>query len=51
MQIFNGHFYWFLAYIKNKYDLQVYLDNCAYKFIGKQIIDYLGKNTFEADEN
>ena len=40
-----------LLIYKNKYDLQVYLDNCAYKFIGKQIIDYLGKNTFEADEN
>ena len=37
-----------LAY-ESKYYLQVYLDNCAYKIVGKQIIDYLGDNLFETD--
>ena len=31
----------------NKYYLQVYLDNCAYKIVSKQIIDYLDENLFE----
>ena len=31
----------------NKYYLQVYLDNCAYKIVGKQMIDYVDKNLFE----
>ena len=34
-----------LAY-ENKYFLQVYLDNCAYK-----VVDYLGENIFETDED
>ena len=32
---------------KNKYYLHVYSDNCANKFVGKQMIDYL----FEPDKN
>ena len=32
---------------KNKYYLQVYLDNCDYKIVNKQMTDYLGKNLFE----
>ena len=31
----------------NKYYLQVYLDNCAYKIVNKQVADYLDKNVFE----
>ena len=33
---------------KKRYYLQVYLDNCAYKLVDKQIIDYLGNNLFES---
>ena len=36
---------------ENKYYLQVYLDNCAYKVVDKRIIDYLGDNPFETDED
>ena len=39
-----------LAY-DNKYYLQVYLDNCAYKIVEKQMIDYFDGNLFETDEN
>ena len=34
-----------LAY-ENKYYLQVYLDNCAYKTANKQMTDYLDENLF-----
>ena len=34
-----------LAY-ENKYYLQVYLDNCAYKIANKQMTDYLDENLF-----
>ena len=36
---------------KNKYFLQLYLDNCAYKIVDKQMIDYLGDNLFETDKD
>ena len=36
-----------LLVCNNKYYLQVYLDNCAYKIVNKQMIDYLDKNVFE----
>ena len=36
-----------LLVYENKYYLQVYLDNCAYKIESKQIIDYLYENLFE----
>ena len=32
---------------KNKYYVQVYLDNCAYKIVNKQMTDYLDENLFE----
>ena len=32
---------------KNKYHLQVYLHNCAYKIANKQMIEYLDDNLFE----
>ena len=32
---------------ENKYYLQVYLDNCAYKIANKQMTDYLDENCFE----
>ena len=35
----------------NKYYLQGYLDNCAYKVLDKQMIDYLDDNLFETDED
>ena len=38
-----------LAY-DNKYYLQVYLDNCVYKIVDKQMIDCLDDNLFEVDE-
>ena len=37
-----------LLVYENKYYLQVYLDNCAYKIVYKQMIDYLGDNLFES---
>ena len=36
----------FLVY-KNKYYLQVYLYNCAYKLTNKHIADYLDDNIFK----
>ena len=30
-----------------KYYLQVYLDNCAYKTVNKQMTEYLDENYFE----
>ena len=30
-----------------KYYLQLYLDNCAYKTVNKQMTDYLDENIFE----
>ena len=35
-----------LLVCKNKYYLQVYLDNCAYKLVNKQMTDYLDENIF-----
>ena len=32
---------------ENKYYLEVYLDNCAYKIVNKQMTDYLDQNVFE----
>ena len=32
---------------ENKYYLQVYLNNCAYKIVNKQMADYLDENVFE----
>ena len=32
---------------ENKFYLQVYLDNCAYKNVNKQMTDYLDENVFE----
>ena len=31
---------------KSKYYLQVYLDNCAYKIVNKQMTDYIDENLF-----
>ena len=39
-----------LAY-KNKFYLQVHLDKCAYKIIDNRMIDYLGVNPFETNED
>ena len=38
------------SYLKTNY-LQVYLDNYAYKIVDKWIINYLGDNLFESDED
>ena len=40
------YFYWFFTCLWNKYYLQVYLDNCAYKTTNKQMTDYLDENLF-----
>ena len=40
----------FLLVSENKYYLQVYLDNCAYKIIDKELADYIDDNFFEIDE-
>ena len=36
-----------LLVYENKYYFQVYLDNCAYKTVNKQMTDYLDKNVFK----
>ena len=36
-----------LVVYENKYYLEVYLDNCAYKIVNKQMTDYVNKNIFE----
>ena len=36
---------------KNKYYLQVYLNNYAYKTVSKQMIDYHDDNLFETNED
>ena len=40
-----------LLVYKNKYYLQAYLYNCAYKVVDKRMIDYLGDNAFKTDED
>ena len=32
---------------ENKYYLQVYLDNCAYNIVNKEMTDYLEENLFK----
>ena len=41
ISIFSLHVY------ENKYYLQVYLDNWAYKIANKQMTDYIDENIFE----
>ena len=41
----------FLFAYKKKYYLQLCLDNCAYQFVDKQMINYLDDNLFEADKD
>ena len=36
-----------LLVCNEKYYLQVYLDNCGYEIVDKQITDYLDENLFE----
>ena len=40
-----------LLFYENKYYLQIYLDDRAYKIIDTQMIDYLDDNLFESDRN
>ena len=40
-----------LLVYESRYYLQVYLDNCAYKIVDKQTIDYLDDNLFETAED
>ena len=35
-----------LLVYENKYYLQVYLGNCTYKIVNKQMTDYLDENLF-----
>ena len=37
----------YLFVYKNKYHLQLYLENYAYKVANKQITDFLGNNLFK----
>ena len=39
-----------LAY-ENKYYLQIYLDNCSYRVLNTQMIDYLDHNLFQSYKN
>ena len=36
-----------LLVYNEKYYLQVFLNNCAYKFVNKQMTDYADENVFE----
>ena len=36
-----------LLVYEKKYYLQVYLDNCPYEIVDKQMTDYLDENLFE----
>ena len=36
-----------LLVYNEKYYLQVFLNNCAYKFVNKQMTDYVDENVFE----
>ena len=36
-----------LLVFKNKYYLQVYLENCAYKVVNKEMTNYIDENLFE----
>ena len=47
--IFYTHSIESLLVYDNKFYLQVYLDNCDYKTVDKQMIDYLDDNLFDAD--
>ena len=53
----NGNFlqlFLLILFYESKYYLvlqQVYLDNCAYKIVDKQMIDYLNDHLFDSDEN
>ena len=40
----------FLLVSENKYYLQVYLDNCAYKIENTEVVHYLDYNLFESDK-
>lgn len=44
-------FQFILLVYENKYNQQVYLQNCANKIVNTQIIDYLDDNLFDSDEN
>ena len=37
----------FLLVYENKYYLHVYLENCVYKIVNKQMADYLDENLFQ----
>ena len=39
----------FILIYENKYYLEVYIDNCAYKIVNSQIVDYLNDIDFESD--
>ena len=40
-----------LLVYENKYYLQAYLENCAYKIVKTQMLDYLDDNLLETDED
>ena len=50
-QSFTVIFFYSLFVYDNTFYLQVYLNNCAYKIVDKQMIDYLEDNLSEPDED
>ena len=45
------YFYWLFLSLWKKYNLQVYLDNCAYKIADKQMINYFDDNLLDTNED
>ena len=40
-----------LLVYENKYYLQLYWDNCAYKIVNTEMVDYLDDSLLETDED
>ena len=47
VNLLQSFLFFSLHVYENKYYLQVYLDNCAYKIANKQMTDYIDENIFE----
>ena len=50
MRIRSARIWCGLVY-ENKYYLEVYLDNFDYKIVNTEMLDYLGDNLFEINED
>ena len=49
--IFYNHFCLIFTSLEKQILPASILDNCAYKIVGKQILDYLDDHLFDFDEN